>query len=155
MAHIDLAPAAHTLTYKEVLFRKYAHHTSVFSKKPGLEVDAAWHELLEGICLPLCSEYYIEMGLGMNIRVSEEWLSPYGAKSVAFADGSGYLVQLAVYHELHCLVSNIYYRKQDSFVFTEGYRIEKTKAMDIPRTLLRKLVSVRNRRRRISRRYVH
>jgi hypothetical protein len=45
------------------------------------------------------------MALGMNIRVSEEWLQLSGADSIHLADGSGVLVQLGVYHELHCLVS--------------------------------------------------
>jgi hypothetical protein len=45
-----------------------------------------------------------DLPLGMNIRVPEEWLTPFGAESVHLADGSGVLVQLGVYHELHCLV---------------------------------------------------
>lgn len=40
----------------------------------------------------------------MNIRVSEDWLDHSGAESIHLADGSGVLVQLGLYHELHCLV---------------------------------------------------
>lgn len=43
-----IAPASHTLMPKKILFHKYSHWTSPFSKKPGPIVDAAWHEQLEG-----------------------------------------------------------------------------------------------------------
>ncbi|KAI1324466.1 hypothetical protein F5Y16DRAFT_381005 [Xylariaceae sp. FL0255] len=82
-----LSPVDDSIRYETTYFDKYGHLTSPFAKEPGPELDAAWHQQLAG----------------MNIKVSEEWLERYGADSVHFADGSGVLVQLGVYHELHCL----------------------------------------------------
>ncbi|KAF7532289.1 hypothetical protein G7054_g8111 [Neopestalotiopsis clavispora] len=81
------SPAQDAIQYQTTYFDKYGHLTSEFSKKPGPELDQAWHDQLSG----------------MNIRVSEDWLKPFEAQSVRFADGSGVLAQLGVYHELHCL----------------------------------------------------
>ena len=39
----------------------------------------------------------------MNIKVPFETIERYGATSIKLADGSGYVAQLGVYHELHCL----------------------------------------------------
>ena len=39
-----------------------------------------------------------------NIKVQKEDLKSMGDTSVAFADGSGYLVTVDVFHQLHCLV---------------------------------------------------
>ncbi|KAI0602838.1 hypothetical protein F4775DRAFT_597977 [Biscogniauxia sp. FL1348] len=81
------SPAKEVVRYQSTYFKKYGHLDSPFSQKPGPELDAAWHEQLSG----------------MNIRVSSEWLKPFNAESVHLANGSGVLVQLGVYHELHCL----------------------------------------------------
>ncbi|KAI2768969.1 hypothetical protein F4815DRAFT_489826 [Daldinia loculata] len=81
------SPARSTVEYETTYFEKYGHLSSPFSKKPGPELDAAWHKQLSG----------------MNIRVSKDWLEPFDAESIHFADGSGVLAQLGVYHELHCL----------------------------------------------------
>lgn len=40
----------------------------------------------------------------MTIKISEEELSHLTDPSIAFKDGSGYIAELAVYHELHCIV---------------------------------------------------
>jgi hypothetical protein len=39
-----------------------------------------------------------------NIKVSENDLAALNLSSVALADGSGYIAELGVFHELHCLV---------------------------------------------------
>jgi hypothetical protein len=82
------SPASRVIQYKTTFFDKYGHLSSPFSQGPGPELDKAWHNQL----------------LGMNIRVSQEWLDPFDAKSVRLADGSGVVAQLGFYHELHCLV---------------------------------------------------
>ncbi|KAI1387573.1 uncharacterized protein F4822DRAFT_406969 [Hypoxylon trugodes] len=81
------SPARSVVRYETTYFEKYGHWSSPFSQKPSPELDAAWSKQLSG----------------MNIRVSREWLEPYGVDSVHLADGSGVLAQLGVYHELHCL----------------------------------------------------
>ena len=39
-----------------------------------------------------------------NIKVQKDDLTSMGDLSVAFADGSGYLATVDVFHQLHCLV---------------------------------------------------
>lgn len=40
----------------------------------------------------------------MTIKVSQESLNRINETSIAFRDGSGFIAELAVYHELHCIV---------------------------------------------------
>lgn len=51
-------------------------------------MDAAWNELLGPTA----------------VRVDKETLDKLNRSSVALKDGSGYMVVLDVYHQLHCLV---------------------------------------------------
>ncbi|KAF2684870.1 hypothetical protein K458DRAFT_431144 [Lentithecium fluviatile CBS 122367] len=82
------SPADEAIRYKTTYFDKYGHlGGNPFSQPPGPELDKAWHRLLAG----------------MNIAVSNEWLDPFGAETIPLADNSGMLVQLGIYHELHCL----------------------------------------------------
>ncbi len=39
----------------------------------------------------------------MTLKISREELSHLRESSIAFADGSGYIAEMAVYHELHCI----------------------------------------------------
>ena len=39
----------------------------------------------------------------MTLKISAEELSHLHEESIAFADGSGYIAEMAVYHELHCI----------------------------------------------------
>ena len=39
----------------------------------------------------------------MTLKISAEELSHLHEDSIAFADGSGYIAEMAVYHELHCI----------------------------------------------------
>lgn len=43
----------------------------------------------------------------ITIKISKEELELVGEDSIALADGSGYLAEPSVYHELHCLVCTI------------------------------------------------
>ena len=40
----------------------------------------------------------------MTTKISAEELAHLPDTSIPFADGSGYIAELAVYHELHCVV---------------------------------------------------
>lgn len=42
----------------------------------------------------------------MTIKISADELSHLPDDSIAMKDGSGYIAELTVYHELHCIVSN-------------------------------------------------
>jgi hypothetical protein len=41
----------------------------------------------------------------MAIKLSAQELAHLGEPSIALKDGSGYLAEMAVFHELHCIVS--------------------------------------------------
>jgi len=48
----------------------------------------------------------MDLALAMTIKVSnEEFEQLDEEKSIKFADGSGYIAEPSVYHELHCIVS--------------------------------------------------
>ena len=40
----------------------------------------------------------------MTTKISRNELEKTGKSSIALADGSGFIAELAVYHELHCIV---------------------------------------------------
>jgi hypothetical protein len=40
----------------------------------------------------------------MAMKITTEELARLGEPSIAFKDGSGYLAEMAVFHELHCIV---------------------------------------------------
>ncbi|CAG8961902.1 hypothetical protein HYFRA_00013702 [Hymenoscyphus fraxineus] len=56
---------------------------------PRPEHDEAWGKLVEPMIIKLTPEEYENANLGVE--------------TIGFADGSGYLGELAVYHELHCV----------------------------------------------------
>lgn len=39
----------------------------------------------------------------MTLKISASELAPLPDTSIAFADGTGYIAEMAVYHELHCI----------------------------------------------------
>jgi len=71
---------------------------SVFAGDPSEELDLAWHNLFED----------------NNIRVEKADLDTLGLDSVQLADG-GYIAQLGVFHELHCL------KKVRHWIFRDYY----------------------------------
>ncbi|KAJ5639011.1 uncharacterized protein N7484_006873 [Penicillium longicatenatum] len=87
---VSYSPAKHVISYEPTrLYRDIQHN--VFSNDPRVEpnpeFDAAWNHLIEP----------------MTIKISGEELSHLPDPSIAFKDGSGYIAELAVYHELHCI----------------------------------------------------
>lgn len=43
--------------------------------------------------------------LAITISISDAELAAQGGDSIALRDGSGYIAEPAVYHEMHCIVS--------------------------------------------------
>jgi Mycotoxin biosynthesis protein UstYa len=76
------------MRYKPTLFTP--SQDSPFTGEPTREGDRAWHDLMEN----------------MTIRVSLDELKAGDQTSVALPEG-GYMAWLGVFHELHCVVSNI------------------------------------------------
>ncbi|KAK2039145.1 hypothetical protein LZ31DRAFT_477229 [Colletotrichum somersetense] len=68
-----------------------------FQKRPGLDVDSAWHQLLK------CSLLFAETDMNNNIAVQNEDLKILNRTSVLLRGGPGYLAGIDVLHELHCL----------------------------------------------------
>jgi len=63
------------------------HRSSPYTGLPSYDLDLAWHKLFAN----------------SNLRISQEEMDVMDEESVPFADGSGYWVNLDVYHQLHCL----------------------------------------------------
>lgn len=51
--------------------------------------------------------FYLLTPLAITIKVSGDELARFsgGDTTIAFKDGSGYIAEMGVYHELHCIVS--------------------------------------------------
>ncbi|BCS02759.1 oxidase ustYa family protein [Aspergillus luchuensis] len=83
---LSYSPARTAIKYEpRRLYRDIDHND--FTGDPRPEFDAAWNHLLQP----------------MTIKISKEELSNLPDSSIAFKDGSGYIAELAVYHELHCI----------------------------------------------------
>lgn len=85
--YILSAPAASVLRYESRLFPTLIQDNP-FVGPPRDELERAWHNLLEP----------------MNIHVPAVDVKRLGLESVKLHGGEERLVQLGVYHELHCLV---------------------------------------------------
>lgn len=64
---------------------------SRYSKPPSPEVDAAWNEITA------------PPGKVGFVKVQKRDLDKMNLTSIPFADGSGYLATIDVFHQLHCL----------------------------------------------------
>lgn len=71
------------------MFENQLEVSNPFKGPPRPELEEAWHKLLN----PAAA-----------VRVEKEVLDRINRTSVALQDGSGYMVGLDVYHQLHCLV---------------------------------------------------
>ncbi|KAI3323800.1 hypothetical protein HD806DRAFT_495631 [Xylariaceae sp. AK1471] len=81
------SPATSAISYeKRTLYRSIGPE-NVFTGEPSKELDEAWRELVKP----------------MAVKISAEELSQLGASSIALKDGSGYIAEMAVFHELHCI----------------------------------------------------
>ena len=75
----------------------------------------------------------------MNTRISKTELQKAGAASIPLQKSHGFLVQLGVFHELHCLVRRVH----KGFEFPDGKThalAEDPSKVALSRTLLRRLV---------------
>ncbi|KAB8263844.1 hypothetical protein BDV32DRAFT_146148 [Aspergillus pseudonomiae] len=83
---LSYSPAKQVISYEQRRLKRDIEN-NVFTGNPRPEFDAAWKHLLEP----------------MTIKISSEELSHLPDPSIAFKDGSGYIAELAVYHEIHCI----------------------------------------------------
>ena len=103
-AELLLAPAlrSNAIEYEVRQFPQ-DFHDSVYAGDPSPELDLAWHYLFEGKSFSKCPDNAIDKNSDNNIRVEKHDLDDLGLDSIQLADG-GYIAQLGVFHELHCLV---------------------------------------------------
>ncbi|KAL4865662.1 hypothetical protein BDV12DRAFT_174323 [Aspergillus spectabilis] len=83
---LSYSPALAVLSYEPKRLKRDIDHNP-FTGDPRPEFDAAWKYILEP----------------MTIKITASELSHLPDPSIPFADGSGYIAELAAYHELHCI----------------------------------------------------
>ncbi|KAI0602836.1 hypothetical protein F4775DRAFT_587370 [Biscogniauxia sp. FL1348] len=80
-------PAISSISYERIKLWRSIEPDNVYTGEPRKELDDAWTELIKP----------------MTIKISAQELAQLGEPSIALKDGSGYLAELAVFHELHCV----------------------------------------------------
>ncbi|KAI1759592.1 hypothetical protein GGR53DRAFT_523743 [Hypoxylon sp. FL1150] len=80
-------PATPSISYERSVLWRSIEPNNVYTGEPRKELDEAWAELIEP----------------MAIKISASELARLGESSIALQDGSGYLAEMAVFHELHCI----------------------------------------------------
>ncbi|KAI0867571.1 hypothetical protein GGS24DRAFT_515174 [Hypoxylon argillaceum] len=83
------SPATSAIRYVKKRLWRDIDGPNPFTGKPRPELDEAWRKIIAPITIKVS-------GSELN-RFSE------GDSTIAFKDGSGYIAELAVYHELHCV----------------------------------------------------
>ncbi|KAI0183598.1 hypothetical protein EV127DRAFT_486944 [Xylaria flabelliformis] len=81
------SPATQSISYKKVELFRSIEDGNIYTGEPREELDKAWSELIKP----------------MAIKITAQELALLGKSSIAFNDGSGYLAEMAVFHELHCI----------------------------------------------------
>ncbi|KAJ1715748.1 hypothetical protein NYO67_2047 [Aspergillus flavus] len=98
------SPASEALKWEVRTFQNQLETSNPYKGPPRPELEEAWHNLLHP---------------SAAIRVSKEALDRINRTSVQLLDGSGYMVALDVYHQLHCLRWVRRYLHQDYYNMTE------------------------------------
>lgn len=81
------SPALEAIRYQRKTLWRSIENDNPYTGQPRLELDQAWHELMRP----------------MTTKISSREIDRIGESSIALADGSGFVAELAVYHELHCI----------------------------------------------------
>ncbi|PSN69535.1 hypothetical protein BS50DRAFT_599728 [Corynespora cassiicola Philippines] len=81
------SPGTIAIEYERVVLNRSIESENVFAGKRTKAMDKAWAELVKP----------------MALKISNEELEQLGETSISFRDGSGYLAEMGVFHELHCV----------------------------------------------------
>ncbi|KAH4350602.1 hypothetical protein HBH98_051100 [Parastagonospora nodorum] len=81
------SPGTAAIEYDRVVLNRSIESENVFAGKRTKAMDEAWAELIKP----------------MAIKISKKEIERLGETSISFRDGSGYLAEMAVFHELHCV----------------------------------------------------
>ncbi|KAK0621567.1 hypothetical protein B0T17DRAFT_534429 [Bombardia bombarda] len=102
------SPATSAIRYEKKRLWRDIDGPNPYTGSPRPEFDKAWRDLIAP----------------MTIKVSGEELARFseGDKTIAFKDGSGYIAEMAMYHELHCV------KRVRKFLYKEHYYPNMTEA---------------------------
>lgn len=106
--HFITAPALSSIKNERVVFSSaFGIEQSPFQGKPTEENNKLWASLYDCESSLFIREKQIPTILVVGIsRISADEARPMDNKTLPIADTSGgYIVQLSVFHQLHCLVS--------------------------------------------------
>ncbi|KAK7938130.1 uncharacterized protein PG986_014998 [Apiospora aurea] len=81
------SPATSSISYEKTTLWRSIEQDNVYTGEPRDELDEAWRNLVKP----------------MTIKITAQELENLGESSIAMKDGSGYIAELAVFHELHCI----------------------------------------------------
>ncbi|KAK7948428.1 uncharacterized protein PG986_009314 [Apiospora aurea] len=83
------SPATSAIRYEKKRLWRDIDGPNPFTGKPRPELDQAWRDIIAPI----------------TIKVSADELARFseGDSTISFKDGSGYIAEMGVYHELHCV----------------------------------------------------
>ncbi|CAI6289800.1 unnamed protein product [Periconia digitata] len=87
------SPATETIEYERVVLNRSIETDNVFAGERTPAMEEAWADLIKPMALKLSKEEVERVGL----------TSLTGKDTISFKDGSGYLAEMGVYHELHCV----------------------------------------------------
>ncbi|KAK8137989.1 hypothetical protein PG984_001369 [Apiospora sp. TS-2023a] len=118
---LTYSPATSSISYGRTTLWRSIEPDNVYTGDPRDELDKAWKDLVKP----------------MAIKITAPELEQLGESSIAMKDGSGYIAELAVFHELHCIVNTTQKRirrhlRQDYYYgnMTEAEEVREAKHMD-------------------------
>lgn len=107
LTNAGVAPGTAAIEYERVVLNRSIESENVFAGKRTKAMDEAWAELIKRT-YTYCKSHTLVCCLpsstAMALKISKEELNRLGETSISFRDGSGYLAEMAVFHELHCVV---------------------------------------------------
>lgn len=86
---LTYSPADSAIRYEKKRLWRDIDGPNPFTGKPRPEFDQAWRDIIAPITIKVSGEELV--------RFSE------GDSTIAFKDGSGYIAEMGMYHELHCV----------------------------------------------------
>lgn len=107
------APAEGTIELKEVVFNPDFRSKEIYARPPSPEVDQAWdnlykgqHSMIRGNLLFLAKFMHAVTPDVQDLQIPKHQAELLHNKTAAVsADPDNYIIALAVFHQLHCLVS--------------------------------------------------
>ncbi|KAI1409257.1 hypothetical protein F5Y13DRAFT_182154 [Hypoxylon sp. FL1857] len=83
------SPATSVIRYEKKRLWRDIDGSNPFTGKPRPEFDEAWRNIISPITIKVSGDELVQFSEGDS--------------TIAFKDGSGYIAEMGVYHELHCV----------------------------------------------------